>query len=273
LHDAITRNEFFLLYQPQVQASSGRITGLEALVRWRHPARGILTPGYFVPVAEDTGVIGQLGHFVLWEACRQAKDWLDAGLPISRMAVNISATQLKAPEVLESDIIAALAATGMPPHLLELELTESVLMDASREHSTILLNLRELGVKLALDDFGTGYSSLDYLRRFPVDRLKIAQSFARHVEAGKGDASIVRAMIGLARELNIEVIVEGVETKSQLELLERWNCGEVQGYYFAKPLEASEIAALFLNGGIIDPESPQAKAARVSAPPPSPPFG
>jgi len=253
LREAIGRNELFLLYQPQVKAGTGRITGFEALVRWRHPTRGILMPGYFVPVAEATGIIGLLGHFVLWQACRQAKAWLDAGLPMPRMAVNISPTQFKTPAVLEADITAALAATGLAPRLLELELTESVLMDTSQAHNDILRRLRELGVKLALDDFGTGYSSLDYLRRFPVDRLKIAGSFTKHIESGTGDASIVRAIIALAQELKIEVIVEGVETKSQLELLERWDCGEVQGYYFARPMEANAAEALLRNGGIIQP--------------------
>jgi diguanylate cyclase (GGDEF)-like protein/PAS domain S-box-containing protein len=253
LREAIGRNELFLLYQPQFRAGTGELTGLEALVRWRHPTRGILAPEYFIPVAEATGVIGLLGHFVLWRACRQAKAWRDAGFAIPRMAVNISPTQFKTPEVLEADIIAALAATGLPPFVLELELTESVLMDSSRAHGSILLRLRGLGVKLALDDFGTGYSSLDYLSRFPVDRLKIAASFTKQIESSAGDASIVRAIIGLAHELKIEVIVEGVETKAQLELLERWNCGEVQGFYLAKPLAAGEVEALLRGGGVIRP--------------------
>jgi diguanylate cyclase (GGDEF)-like protein/PAS domain S-box-containing protein len=253
LREAIAGNQLFLLYQPQVEAASGRITGIEALVRWRHPTRGVLAPGYFIPVAEATGVIGLLGHFVLWQACRQAKDWLDAGLPIRRISVNISALEFKSPGVLEADIMAALAATGLPPRLLELEMTESVLMVASREHDTILRRLRALGVKLAIDDFGTGYSSLDYLCRFPVDHLKIAHSFTKHVESGAGDASIVRAIIGLARELHIDVIAEGVETRSQLALLESWNCGEVQGFYFARPMEARDMAFLLRDGAAIQP--------------------
>jgi len=251
LREAIARQEFFLVYQPQVTAATGRITGVEALVRWQHPTRGVLVPGYFIPVAEASGVIVPLGHFVLWEACRQAKAWLDAGFAFPRLAVNVSAIQFKHPAVLEADVMAALAATGLPPQFLELELTETALMDASREHNELLLRLRAFGVTLAIDDFGTGYSSLDYLRRFPVDRLKIAQAFTKHVEFEAGDASIVRAIIGLAHDLNIGVVVEGVETQSQLELLQSWNCGEIQGYYFARPMEAKDIGALFRHGGII----------------------
>jgi EAL domain-containing protein (putative c-di-GMP-specific phosphodiesterase class I) len=253
LREAIARDQLFLLYQPQVDAATGRITGIEALVRWRHPTRGVLTPGYFIPVAEATGTIGMLGHFVLWRACRQAKDWIDAGFSISRIAVNISALEFKTPAVLEADIIAVLDATGLPPHVLELELTESVLMVASRERDTILRSLRDLGVKFAIDDFGSGFSSLDYLRRFPADHIKISQTFTKHIESGAGDASIVRAIIGLAHELNMDVIVEGVETKSQLELLESWNCGEIQGYYFARPMEAKDMTFLLRNGGVIQP--------------------
>jgi diguanylate cyclase (GGDEF)-like protein/PAS domain S-box-containing protein len=262
LREAVARNELFLVYQPQVDVATGRITGIEALVRWRHPTRGVLTPGYFIPVSEATGTIGQIGNFVLWQACRQAKDWIDAGFCLPRIAVNISALQFKTPAVLEADILAALAATGLPPHVLELELTESVLMAASRERDTILRRLRELGVKLAIDDFGTGYSSLDYLRRFPVDHLKISHSFTRHVESGAGETSIVRAIIGLAHELNIGVIVEGVETKSQLELLKSWNCGEVQGFYFARPMEAKDIAPLLSHEATIHP-APMPRYAKL----------
>jgi diguanylate cyclase (GGDEF)-like protein/PAS domain S-box-containing protein len=251
LREAVARSQFFLVYQPQVTAATGCITGVEALVRWRHPTRGVLVPGYFIPVAEASGVIVSLGQFVLREACRQAKEWLDAGFGLPRLAVNVSAIQFKHPAVLEADIMAALAASGLPPRLLELELTETALMDASRDHNELLLRLRALGIKLAIDDFGTGYSSLDYLRRFPVDRLKIAQAFTKHVEFEAGDASIVRAIIGLAHDLNIGVVVEGVETQSQLELLQSWNCGEIQGYYFARPMEAKDVGALFRNGGII----------------------
>jgi diguanylate cyclase (GGDEF)-like protein/PAS domain S-box-containing protein len=257
LRVALASDQMFLVYQPQVAPSTGRVTGMEALVRWRHPTRGVLSPGYFIPVAETTGVIGLLGHFVLWEACRQAKAWLDAGLTFARIGVNVSALQFRTPLALEADVTAALKHSGLPPHLLELELTESALMDASREHNYILIRLREMGVRLAIDDFGTGFSSLDYLRRFPADHIKIAQTFTRNIETAAGDATIVRAIIGLAHELNISVIVEGVETKAQLELIRKWGFSEVQGFYFARPMEAEAITGLLRKGGIIKPEMPQ----------------
>jgi diguanylate cyclase (GGDEF)-like protein/PAS domain S-box-containing protein len=252
LRAALAQNQFFLLYQPQVDARTGRIIGLEALVRWRHPARGILTPDRFIPVAEDTGMISLLGHFVLWETCRQARAWLDLGLDFTRISANISALQFKTPLALEADIVAALHNTGLPASLLELELTESALMDASREHNNILVRLHAMGVKLAIDDFGTGYSSLDYLRRFPADHIKIAQSFTRNIETESGDGKIVRAIIGLAHELNIMVIAEGIESQAQFDLVRRWGCHMIQGFYYARPLPAEEITALLSGGGRID---------------------
>jgi diguanylate cyclase (GGDEF)-like protein/PAS domain S-box-containing protein len=252
LREAIASGQLFLLYQPQVAAATGRITGLEALVRWNHPERGVLVPGNFIPIAEATGLIGALGHFVLWEACRQAQEWIAAGLPPTRVSINVSALQFKTALALEADIAAALAATGLAPHLLELELTETVLMDASRDHNDTLRRLRERGIKLSIDDFGTGYSSLDYLRRYPVDHIKIAQSFIKNVESEPGDASIVRAIIGLARTLRIKLIVEGVATRSQLDLLQGWGCTEVQGFYFSRPAPPETIA-LHLKSGTITP--------------------
>jgi EAL domain-containing protein (putative c-di-GMP-specific phosphodiesterase class I) len=183
----------------------------------------------------------------------QAKAWLDAGLAPLRMAVNLSGMQLKSPIALEADIVDILARTGLPPGLLELELTETVLMNATRERGEIFAHLRQVGVTIALDDFGTGYSSLDYLRRFPTDRIKIAQDFVRHMETAPGDASIVKATIGLAHELGIMVIAEGVETREQLELLREWGCSEAQGFYFAKPLAPEEVALLLHGGGILQP--------------------
>jgi EAL domain-containing protein (putative c-di-GMP-specific phosphodiesterase class I) len=251
LRAALELKQLFLLYQPQVDAPTGRIVGLEALVRWRHPVHGVLGPDAFIPVAEATGLIGQLGHVVLWETCRQARAWLDLGLDFTRIAANISALQFKNPLVLEADILAALRQTRLPANLLELELTESVLMDASREHNDILDRLRAVGVKLAIDDFGTGYSSLDYLRGFPADHIKIAQSFTKHIETAAGDGTIVRAIIGLAHELNISVIAEGIETRGQLDLVRRWGCNLIQGFYYARPLPAAYITALLTGGGII----------------------
>jgi EAL domain-containing protein (putative c-di-GMP-specific phosphodiesterase class I) len=255
LHQALDSGQFYLEYQPQVAIDGARVIGVEALVRWRHPQQGILGPGRFIPVAEKSGVIVKLGHWVLLTACLQAKTWLDSGLKIGRIAVNLSAVQFQSPIALETDIADVLADTGLPPQLLELELTESVLMNASREHGDIILRLRRLGVTIAIDDFGTGYSSLDYLRRYPADRIKIAQNFVQRLESVPGDVSIVKATIGLAHELGINVIAEGVETREQLELLKNWGCKEVQGFYYAKPLAEEDVTILLRNGGILQPGS------------------
>ena len=255
LRDAIESGQLFLVYQPQVAIHDGRITGLEALVRWHHPVRGILGPDFFIPLAEKIGLIAKLGHWVLWTACRQAKEWLDAGIAPIRIGVNLSALQFKTPLALENDIAAALAVTGLPARLLELELTETVLMEASREHNDILLRLRQAGVTIAIDDFGTGYSSLDYLRQFPADRIKIAQNFVRHLETMPGNAAIVKATIGLARELGIAVIAEGVESEEQLTLLKSWGCGEAQGFYFAQPLTTEDVTPLLRQGKLLPPQT------------------
>jgi diguanylate cyclase (GGDEF)-like protein/PAS domain S-box-containing protein len=254
LREALVSGQLFLVYQPQVNAATGKITGLEALIRWNHPTRGVLIPDNFIPVAESTGLIGILGHFVFWTACRQAKAWITAGLPPTRISVNVSAMQFKTALVLEADIMAALNETGLSPNLLQLELTETVLMAASREHNEVLMRLRRLGLKLSIDGFGTGYSSLDYLRRFPVDHIKIAQSFVKNMEADAGDAAVVRAIIGIARVMRINVIAQGVVTRSQVDLLQSWGCNEVQGFYFARPLPAGDITKLLRDGGIIQPK-------------------
>jgi diguanylate cyclase (GGDEF)-like protein/PAS domain S-box-containing protein len=255
LHEALNSGQLFLLYQPQVAVESGRITGVEALVRWRHPKRGILGPDIFIPVAEKIGMIVKLGHWVLLTACQQAKAWLDAGVPPVRTAVNLSALQFKSPIALETDISSILTETALPPPLLELELTESVLMNASREHNDIILRLRRIGVTIAIDDFGTGYSSLDYLRRFPADRIKIAQTFVRHLKTMPGDVAIVRATIGLAHEMGIMVIAEGVETVEQYDLLKGWGCAEVQGFYFSEPLTGEDVTLLLRAGGVLQPRA------------------
>jgi diguanylate cyclase (GGDEF)-like protein len=253
LHEALDAGQLFLMYQPQVTVDDAHIVGLEALVRWRHPRRGILDPEVFIPVAEKMGMIVKLGHWVLLTACRQAKIWLDAGMKPIRIAVNLSALQFKSPIGLEADIAEVLAETAPPPQLLELELTETILMETFREHSDIVERLRKLGVTIAIDDFGTGYSSLDYLRRFPADRIKIAQDFVRHLETTPSDAIIVKATIGLARELGIPIITEGVETREQLELVKGWGCGEVQGFYFSKPLAVEDVSRVLGSGGFLSP--------------------
>jgi diguanylate cyclase (GGDEF)-like protein/PAS domain S-box-containing protein len=252
LSHAISEGQFFVVYQPQVDVTSGRIVGLEALVRWHHPVRGILQPGSFIREAEKSGAIVALGRFVLEEACRQMNRWVDAGIAPPLVAVNVSGVQFKAPLEFEAVIGTILAEFGLAPHLLELEFTESVLMMASIVHNDMLLRLRARGLRIAIDDFGTGYSSLDYLRRFHVDRLKIPETFVTDLCSVPSNASIVRATLGLARELDIEVIVEGVETAAQLTLLKDWGCRNVQGFYFSKPLSADK-ATTVLRAGKVGP--------------------
>jgi len=249
LRDAIASNQLYLMYQPQVDIYTGRITGVEALVRWRHQTRGIVSPGQFIPIAEKSGLIVPLGRWVMRESCRQMREWLDDGVAPPLIGVNLSARQFTAQHELENDIATILQDTGVPPQKVELELTESVLMDASREHRDVLLGLRRAGFRIAIDDFGTGYSSLDYLRRYPVDRIKIAQQFMIDPAEGSGDA-ILRAAIGLAKELKLEVIVEGVETAQQLQRVKSCGGRDVQGYYFSKPVGAGAMTALLKKGRI-----------------------
>jgi diguanylate cyclase (GGDEF)-like protein/PAS domain S-box-containing protein len=256
LGEALESGQFFLVYQPQVNIETGRIVGLEALVRWHHPTRGVLEPKSFLAAAEKSGAIVELGRFVKSEACRQMKRWLDAGIAPPLISVNVSGVQFKAPLELENGIATILAETGLAPQLLELELTESVLMEASLAHRSVLLRLREMGLRLAIDDFGTGYSSLDRLRRFRVDRIKIPESFIAEICTNSSDASIVRASFGLARELDIEVVAEGVENAAQLALLKTWGCRIVQGYYFSEPLGLSEATSA-LHLGFILPKRPK----------------
>jgi diguanylate cyclase (GGDEF)-like protein len=250
LRHAIGSDQLFLVYQPQVDAYTGRIVGVEALVRWLHPTRGVVLPGQFIPAAEKSGLIVGVGRWVMRESCLQMKEWLSAGIAPPLIAVNLSALQFNAQSELEKDIEAILAETGVPPQKMELELTETVLMDASRKHSNVLLRLRKAGFRIAIDDFGTGYSSLDYLRRFPVDRIKIAQQFMMDLTEESGNA-IVRAAIALAHELKIDVIVEGVETAKQLQRAKSCGGREVQGYYFSKPVRAEEMTVLLRKGTIL----------------------
>ncbi len=255
LRSAIESGDLFLLYQPQVDAGTGRIIGLESLVRWRHKGRGVVCPAEFIPIAEQIGLAVGLGRWVMNEACRQIRDWLDAGLEPPQVAINLSGQQFRTQGELESDLAQALRANALTPDRLELELTETVLMEASLEHSRTLLRLRQGGFAIAIDDFGTGYSSLDYLRRFPVDRIKIDQNFVKDLGATPGNEAIVKATIGLARALNLRVVAEGVETREQGSLLRSWGCEEMQGYYFAFPLSASEATAVLSDGAIL-PRAP-----------------
>lgn len=243
LRQGIERGEFVLHYQPQIDLASGRIVGAEALVRWRHPQLGLVPPGKFIPVAEVSGLIVMIGEWVLAEACRQNRAWQQAGLPAISVAVNISAVQFRSGRI-EDNVAAVLADTGLVPELLELELTEGIVMAGAEATVETLQRISNMGVKLAIDDFGTGYSSLSYLKRFPIDRLKIDQSFVRDIVTDTDDWAISSAIISMRHSLRLKVIAEGVEHVEQLEMLRRQGCDEVQGYYFSVPLPADDFAAL-----------------------------
>ena len=241
LRQGLERGEFILYYQPQINVASGRIVGAEALVRWRHPKIGLVPPGKFIPAAEISGLIVSIGDWVLRESCRQNRAWQDAGLPSISIAVNISSVQFRGGQ-LEANVRLALADTGMPAECLELELTEGILMGGANETVETLKRLSEMGVKLAIDDFGTGYSSLSYLKRFPIDKLKIDQSFVRDIVSDPDDWAIANAVISMGHSLRMSVIAEGVEHAEQLEILKNEGCDEVQGYHFSVPLPANEFA-------------------------------
>ncbi len=243
LRQGIERGEFVLHYQPQIDLASGRIVGAEALVRWRHPQLGLVPPGKFIPVAEVSGLIVMIGEWVLGEACRQNCAWQQAGLPAISIAVNISAVQFRSGRI-EDNVAAVLADTGLAPELLELELTEGIVMVGANATVETLQRISDMGVKLAIDDFGTGYSSLSYLKRFPIDRLKIDQSFVRDIVTDTDDWAISSAIISMGHSLRLKVIAEGVEHVEQLEMLRRQGCDEVQGYYFSVPLPADDFAVL-----------------------------
>lgn len=237
LRRALERREFMLYYQPKVNLHSGAIVGVEALLRWQHPELGLLTPEQFVFIAEDCGLILSIGRWVLREACLQSRLWQQAGLPPLTIAINTSALEFRNKDFLEN-VRATLADTGLEPRYLELELTESVLMRDADATDCILHALAKLGVKLAIDDFGTGYSSLSYLRHFPIDTLKIDQSFVSGMIDNPDDATIVSAVISMGKSLNKHVIAEGVETSEQAEFLLSRQCDEGQGYYFGYPVAA-----------------------------------
>jgi diguanylate cyclase (GGDEF)-like protein len=247
LRRALQRNEFLLYYQPQVQLDSGEITGVEALIRWQHPTRGIMLPAQFVPVAEDCGLIIQIGRWVLREACEQARLWQEAGLPLIRISVNVSPTEFRDQGFLEG-IRATLAETGMDAHFLELELTEGVLMENAEVSVSILQSLKMLKVQLAVDDFGTGYSSFSYLRQFPIDLLKIDQSFVKQIVSNSTDSTIVSAIIRMGKSLGHTVLAEGIETPAQRDYLLAQSCAEGQGYLFGRPVAAAAFARLLLPG-------------------------
>jgi|GEM_PF-1165602 len=245
LRRALEKNEFQLYYQPQINLKTEQIVGLEALIRWQHPELGMVAPAQFISIAEESGLIGAIGDWVLNEACRQTKKWHEAGYEDIRIAVNISGRQFSHGD-LYSKVQSVLNETQLAPEKLELEITESILMDRGEENISLLHRLNQLGVELAIDDFGTGYSSLSYLKAFPIQRLKIDQSFVKELLDDPDDASIVMAVIALAHSLKLSVIAEGAETIGQIEFLKTYHCDEVQGYYYSRPVPASAIDELLL---------------------------
>ena len=259
LRHALERNEFELHYQPQVDLRTGRIVGMESLIRWNHPELGMIPPGKFISLAEETGLIVPIGAWVIRTACAQNQAWQRAGLGRLRVAVNLSARQFAQKNLAES-IMDILEETGLPAQDLEIELTESLVMTDVERAVGVLRDLKEIGVQLSIDDFGTGYSSLSYLKRFPIHVLKIDQSFVRDIAAGADDAAIVALIISLAHSLKLNVIAEGVETPEQLAYLNQHDCDEMQGYLFSKPVPAAAFEKLLRNGKSLAPEVDYASA-------------
>jgi diguanylate cyclase (GGDEF)-like protein/PAS domain S-box-containing protein len=247
LRHALDRGEFALEYQPKVNLVSGAITGVEALIRWRHPSRGVLPPQEFIQIAEDCGLIVQIGQWVLRAACLQAQTWLAAGIRFGTMAVNISAVEFRNDRFLEQ-VCDILESTGLEPRHLELELTETAVMRNFDATSAVLQSLSAMGIRIAVDDFGTGYSNLSYLKRFPINTLKLDKSFVHDIPASADMATIVRSVIHMGQSLHLQVVAEGVENADQLKFLQAYDCAEGQGYYFSKPVEPNECQALILLG-------------------------
>jgi EAL domain-containing protein (putative c-di-GMP-specific phosphodiesterase class I) len=247
LRHALERREFLLYYQPQVSLATGKITGVEALLRWQHPELGLVSPAQFIPVAEETGLMKSIDEWVLRTACAQAQAWRSAGVPPLTMIVNLSGRTFNEPRMMET-VSQVLASSCFAPGSLELEITESVLMHNAQATVEMLEQLNRMGLKLAVDDFGTGYSSLSYLKRFPIDTLKIDQSFVRDVTTDADDASLVTAIIAMGHALQLNVIAEGVETPEQLDFLIHHGCDGMQGYLFSRPLPVEDITRLLQSG-------------------------
>jgi diguanylate cyclase (GGDEF)-like protein len=243
LHNAMSSNQFALYYQPKVDTQTGEVRSAEALIRWLHPTRGVVSPADFIPLAEECGLIGAIGGWVIREACRQARAWQDEGVPPLRVSVNLSASQFRDSGLLDS-IRRALSDAGLEACYLEVELTESAVMSDPEQSIAILEALSSMGVLVSVDDFGTGYSSMSYLRRFPIDKLKIDRVFIDDIVSRPEDASIVRAIVSLAHSLRLKVVAEGVETPAQLDFLKLTGCDEYQGYHFSRPLPAADFERL-----------------------------
>ena len=246
LHHAIENQQLQLYYQPQVDLSSGEIVGAEALLRWQHPEWGFVSPGKFIPIAEETGLIIPLGEWVLQTACTQAKTWLHQN-GLQTVSVNLSARQFNQTNLTQK-LVKLLTETGLEPSCLELEVTETMLMQDKQSALLILNHLRKIGVQISIDDFGTGYSSLSYLQHFPFDRLKIDQSFVRNIVSNKNNMAIITAVISMAHDLKLQVTGEGVETTEELAFLRQQNCDVIQGYLFSKPIPPAEFGILLSSG-------------------------
>jgi EAL domain-containing protein (putative c-di-GMP-specific phosphodiesterase class I)/FixJ family two-component response regulator/GGDEF domain-containing protein len=262
LRHAISQQEFILYYQPQVDLVSGRIVGVEALLRWQRPNVGLVLPGEFISILEESGLICDVGEWVLLEACTACQRWQDKGLSPVRIAVNLSGRQFLGSDI-DNVVRRVLHDTALEPKWLELEVTENSILPNAHKIIRILCDLKAIGVSQALDDFGTGYSSLSYLQRLPVQHLKIDRSFISNITSNPNDAAIVRAVVSMAHSLGIGVIAEGVETKGQLGYLRSLNCDQIQGYYFSPPLMENDFIALLRNGDHIQTESEQSKDKRV----------
>jgi diguanylate cyclase (GGDEF)-like protein len=239
LYKALERQEFRLHYQPQIDLQTGEIIGMEALIRWQSPTLGFISPGLFIPIAEEMGLISAIGEWVLWTACAQNQEWQSLGLPPIRMAVNLSALQFQQKNLVKI-IAQVLDSTKLEPHYLELEITESIAMQDVNLTIDLLRTLRSMGIQIAIDDFGTGYSSLASLKHFPLDKLKIDQSFVRELVTDSFDAAVITALVALGQGLKLEVIAEGVETQAQLEFLRKAKCDAVQGYFLSRPVPTQE---------------------------------
>jgi EAL domain-containing protein (putative c-di-GMP-specific phosphodiesterase class I) len=255
LRHAVERDELVLHYQPIVDLTTGAIASCEALIRWNHPTKGLVPPSEFIGVAEESGAIVAITRWVLETACRQRRAWIEAGLPAIRVSVNISPRQLLQHDI--SNLVTdTLAAFGQPPEALQLELTESALMESSEATVAPLKELYARGVRISLDDFGTGYSSLIYLRRFPIHNIKIDQSFVRSIPRDEGNSAIASGLIALAHSLNLRVVAEGVETVEQLRFLRDKSCDEIQGYVVSRPAPADEFALIMENHADLNADDP-----------------
>jgi diguanylate cyclase (GGDEF)-like protein len=243
LRNALTHSEFALHYQPQVDLRSGQVFAVEALIRWNHPTRGLVSPLTFIPSAEETGLIVPIGDWILHEACRQNKAWQRAGLPPVTVCVNVSARQFREKNLIDR-VVNALTESGLEARYLEMEVTESLIMQDFELAVATMNGLQELGVQISIDDFGTGYSSLSALKTFPVQRLKIDKSFVDDLATDENDQAVTSAVISLGQKLNLRVLAEGVETEDQVAFLRQNNCNEMQGNYFSKPLSAGDIGEL-----------------------------